>query len=281
MRFSLILATVGRVKEPERFLASLDAQTYRDFELIVVDQNPDDRLQVILQPYCERFPIRHLRSDRKGVCRARNTGLQHASGDIVSFPDDDCWYPANLLEQVTEFFSKHPEWDGVTGRSVDTKGCSSVGRWDKREGPINRYNEWTRSVEFSIFVRRPVAEHIGGFDEELGPGADTPWGAHEGDDFVLRALQAGFRFYYNPKFLIYHPHPVQQYDNSVFQRAYRYGLGAGRVLRKHGYPYWFIGYGWARSLIGIFYSLIIGRINEARFRWESLRGRIVGWLAKE
>lgn len=278
MRFSLILATVGRVEEPKRFLASLDAQTYRDFELIVVDQNVDDRLEAILRPYFEHFPIHHLRSDKKGVSRARNMGLHRARGDIVSFPDDDCWYPKDLLEQVAEFFSKYPQWDGITGLAVDIKGHPSVGRWDSREGPINRYNVWTRSVEFSIFVKRQVAEQIGGFGEKLGPGAGTPWGAHEGDDFILRALQAGFRFYYNPRFFIYHPHPFQQYNVKALERARLYGCGMGRVLRKHRYPLWFVTYYWLRPLGGTLLALARGNIGKARYYWTTLKGRISGWV---
>jgi glycosyltransferase involved in cell wall biosynthesis len=278
MRFSLILATVGRTEEVKRFLEHLDRQTYRKFELIVVDQNPDDRLVPILEPYKERFPILHLRTLKTGVSRARNIGFQHAKGDIVSFPDDDCWYPANLLEEVAEFFKKHPKWDGITGRSVDAEGSPSVGRWGKREGVINRFNEWTRSVEFSIFVRRAVVEAIGGFDEELGPGASTPWGAHEGDDLILRALQAGFSFYYNPRFLIYHPQPVQSYDIKALKRARVYAQGMGRVLRKHRYPFWFVAYFWIRSLGGALLSLAKGNFGKARYYWATFEGRVLGWV---
>jgi glycosyltransferase involved in cell wall biosynthesis len=92
MKFSLVLATVGRTQEVARFLDSLARQTYRDFELIVVDQNPDDRLVELLRPFELRFPIIHLRCER-GVSRARNLGPKYVSGDIVGFPDDDCWYP--------------------------------------------------------------------------------------------------------------------------------------------------------------------------------------------
>ena len=57
--FSLILATVDRTGEVERLLDSLDSQTHREFELIVVDQNKDERLVPLLRAYRERFSILH------------------------------------------------------------------------------------------------------------------------------------------------------------------------------------------------------------------------------
>ena len=53
--FSLILGTVERTHDLENHLASLDYQTYRNFELIIVDQNKDERLAPILEPYASRF----------------------------------------------------------------------------------------------------------------------------------------------------------------------------------------------------------------------------------
>ena len=91
MKFSLILATLNRTGEVDYLLKTLDRQTYRNFELIVVDQNADDRLVPLLAPYQANFPILHLQS-AKGLSRARNVALEHVSGDIVAFPDDDCAY---------------------------------------------------------------------------------------------------------------------------------------------------------------------------------------------
>src|SRR2546427_827401 len=99
MKFSLVQATLGRTGELARFLRELDQQTYRSFELIVVDQNPDQRLAPILAPYESRFPVFHVRSE-KGLSRARNVGMRQIGGDVVAFPDDDCWYPPHLLEWV-------------------------------------------------------------------------------------------------------------------------------------------------------------------------------------
>lgn len=101
MHFSLILATIGRTEELKRFLASLDKQTLRRFELIMADQNPDDRIKPLLEPYQDHFPIMHLhRPTERGASKARNVGLQHANGDVLTFPDDDCWYLPQLLEKI-------------------------------------------------------------------------------------------------------------------------------------------------------------------------------------
>ena len=64
MRFSLLLATLNRTVEMRPLLESLAAQTWRDFELVVIDQNADGRLEEILRPYRTHFEIRHLRSAR-------------------------------------------------------------------------------------------------------------------------------------------------------------------------------------------------------------------------
>src|SRR5918992_619092 len=113
------MPTMGRRKEPERFLASLTAQTFRNFELIVVDQNPDDRLAPVLKAYGDLYPILHLRTKREGASAVRNEGLEYSCSDMVAFPDDDCRYPPDLLEKVARFFDRHLEVDALTGRLVD------------------------------------------------------------------------------------------------------------------------------------------------------------------
>jgi len=60
MRYSILLATCGRTQELHQFFASLIAQTCRDFQVIVIDQNPDDRLVKELEPYTRQFPLQHL-----------------------------------------------------------------------------------------------------------------------------------------------------------------------------------------------------------------------------
>lgn len=274
MRFSLILGTAGRTHELEQFLSSLNAQTYRNFELLVVDQNPDDRLVPILQAYEDEFAIAHLRSE-KGLSRAKNVGLEAASGAIIGFPDDNCQFPPHLLRRVALLFDQHPETDGLTGRSVDEFGEESNGRYDGYSGTINRFNVWRRGIAYNVFLRRECARSAR-FDTQLGPGAGTQWGAGDETDYLLRLLEAGASLYYDPALIVFHAQPVPPYDLSAMNRAYAYGCGIGRVLSKHRYPLTFKASWIVRALGGVILSLAMRKRPEAEYRWNTFRGRLKG-----
>ena len=100
-RFDLIMCTLGRTAEPRRYVESVASQTWRDLRLIAVDQNDDHRLEPTLAEFPD-VPSLHLRSP-VGLSKGRNMGLRHVTADIVSFADDDCWYPPDLLERVAAF----------------------------------------------------------------------------------------------------------------------------------------------------------------------------------
>jgi Glycosyltransferases, probably involved in cell wall biogenesis len=97
MKFSLIMATYGRSNEIENFLISLKNQTYKNFELIVIDQNDDDKAYKIIKKFQNDINIIYLKVSFKGLSKARNYGLNYASGQIIAFPDDDCEYPNDFI----------------------------------------------------------------------------------------------------------------------------------------------------------------------------------------
>ncbi len=277
MKFSLIVATIGRVAELERLMQSLWRQTFSQFEVIVVDQNEDQRLFQPIATYSERLRVRHIRLDSRGVSRARNYGAKAAMGEIVAFPDDDCWYDETLLERANDFFGRHIAFDGLTGPAVDHHGRPSIGRWDKKPGEINRYNEWTRSIEFSIFIRASTFLKLKGFNEAMGPGAGTKWGANEGDDLILRSLANGGRYYYRPDFCVFHPAPPATYNDNSLAKAQAYGMGMGHVLKVHRFPWWFVSYYLVRPALGATLSIIRGDFSKAKYYWAMLKGRFLGW----
>lgn len=277
MKFSLVLATINRTNEIKRFLASLNEQTYRDFELIVVDQNTDERVAHIIASYADKFSIKHLRAT-KGLSRARNVGLRQATGDIVAFPDDDCWYPKDLLMQVVQLFTEHPEWDGLTGKCEDGNGNPAATRWAVSPDFINCINVWRTATSVSIFFRQELVRAIGDFDESLGAGAGTAWGSGEETDYVIRAIKNGYKIFYEPRIVVYHPQPVFVYDSAALKRAISYGAGMGRVLHKHHYPLWFVCYNWLRPAGGAILSCLCCNFHKGEYHWAVLKGRVKGWL---
>ena len=275
MRFSLVVATVDRTTELARFLAALAAQTHTNFELIVVDQNGDERLVPVLAPYVERFALRHLRAPR-GLSKARNVGLRHLRGDIVAFPDDDCWYPPQLLAQVVSLWQAHRGLGGLTGRSVAPQGGSSGNaRFDPSAGPVTVANVWRRACSYTMFFERKTIETVGDFDETLGLGAGTPWEGGEDIDYPVRALKAGLRLYYDPTLQVQHPSPVPRAE-----RAYRYGAGIGRVWRKHRFPLWYVMYHLLRPLAGSLLHLSLAQGPRMYYHWCAFRGRLTGWRSR-
>lgn len=180
-------------------LDSVFAQTYRNFEVVVVnDGSPDTpALEQVLQPYRDR--IVYLKQENRGLSGARNTGLRAAKGSMVALLDaDDIWMP-NYLEEQTGFLREHPEFDVVYcnarffGESVyDGKEymdvCPSHGEATSRALISRRCH-----VFVSVIARIEILKRIG-FDESLRSCEDF--------DCWLRLTAAGHKIGYHRKILV-------------------------------------------------------------------------------
>jgi len=279
MKFSFILATKDRAGEVEKFIRSLADQSYEHFELIVVDQNEDDRLQSILAEAQIRSRITYLRSE-PGLSRARNVGIACATGDILAFPDDDCWYPDGLLARVVSEFQSDPLVAGFTGRSEDGRGQGSGGRFCRRRGRVDIENVWKRGISYTIFLRSSICAAVGPFDEELGVGARTRFGSGEETDYLIRAVKLGFDIRYLPDLLVFHPNPIL-YNRNHRRKAFRYGVGMGRVLSKHRYNILFSLYTIFRPIAGAVLSLLTLRPQKAAYHLAIAGGRAAGLCSQQ
>jgi glycosyltransferase involved in cell wall biosynthesis len=229
-QFSVIVATLGRTSELKRLLSSLREQA-EAIQLVIVDQNGDDRLVPIISDFKDKIQIDHIRLS-PGLARARNAGLQVAVGEIVSFPDDDAWYPPSVLSQIGKRLRLMPEFDGICARCTDENGIDAGLRWLKHPAVIDRLNIWRTSTESTMFLRRSAISDLR-FNEELGLGANTPWGAGEGTDFLLRALSRGHRLKYDPDVVVHHPSYLSNPPSE--KKVLDYARGIGRVMRLNGY----------------------------------------------
>jgi GT2 family glycosyltransferase len=199
-------------------------------EIVVVDQSryADPRL-------AERGePVRYVWSQTRGLCRARNIGLERASGDVIAFSDDDVlvdrgWLRALLdaigVEQdrmvaAGQVIPAAPERPGGFASSyyVDDQPEVYSGRIPR--DPLGGGN---------MAAHRSAFAAVGGFDERLGAGARYP--AADDNDFGLRLLEAGFRIAYVPQAIVRHRAWRSRWNYPVVR--WRYGRGKGGFYGKH------------------------------------------------
>lgn len=272
--FSLILATVGRTSELNRLFDSLLVQTFHDFEVVVVDQNPDGRLTPILhRARCLGLAIRHLRFSPPNLALARNAGLAEATGQWVGFPDDDCWYEPHTLERIRLRSRRADRPQGIISRWVEQDTTLPAGALT-----------WQRSSRFrdipvssiTLFFQCSLIDRIGGFDGRLGVGQ---WfGAGEETDMVLRALRAGALITHEPSARVHHRVDPPQLPVSINARksARLRARGTGAMYAKHRLPLWVITRGLLSPLIK---PLCRGHLgDELRYGYAVARGRLDGWV---
>jgi GT2 family glycosyltransferase len=243
IKFYLILATLGRRDELRNFLESLKNQTYKNFELIIVDQNETNLIEGLIEEYSSYFIIHHIKIKEKGLSLARNVGIKYLNSIlkdnqtqeiILAFPDDDCEYPKTLLEDVVKSFEAlGNKYHILTGISIDKKTLKiSSGRFEKHNCEINCNNFLRNAISFTIFIRhRGSIELL--FDENLGVGSS--FGSAEESDYLYRLLKLGFKAYYYPeKIKVYHPQKRSNFkDPNDRYKAFYYGKGLGALFKKH------------------------------------------------
>lgn len=175
---SVVIPTYNRRDLVERALQSVYGQTYRDFEIVVVDDGSTDETRAVLAGEAR---VRYLFQKNRGPASARNLGIRQAQGELIAFLDsDDVWLPDFLSAQVA-VLSRYPEVALVCARSI-------VGKKEAKDFPLSRElivgDLYPKLYERS-FVRTPTVvtrksclESVGCFNESY------PWS--EDHDLWLR-----------------------------------------------------------------------------------------------
>jgi teichuronic acid exporter len=182
-------------------LASVFAQSYTDFEVIVVnDGSPDsEQMELEIAPYLQH--ISYLKQQNRGPSAARNLGIRHARGELLAFLDsDDAWLPNYLAEQL-RFLRSDPALDMVYCDAVLEGDPNSAGRTFMElypsNGPVTFESlliEQTQVVTSGTVVRRMSVTAAGLFDEDLHCSEDH--------DLWLRIVHSGGKIAYQRRALL-------------------------------------------------------------------------------
>ena len=272
MLISLIMVTINKVQEVEIFLESLNSQTYRDFELIVVDQNADDRLASFIEKYSQMYKIVYIKSNVPGISKNRNIGLEHVHGDVIAFPDDDCEYKNDTLQVVYNFFINN-QYDFFTFAYEDK--VLHLQMLKKKSCNVSYRNIFGCAISITIFAKKDCL--IGfKFDELMGVGAK--YGSGEESDMILYFFSNKKTGYYNGFYTIYHPKKDNALNNAAAcLRVYNYALGFGALHKKavvqyKSYYYFF------RFIYRILINVIAVIISPyKKYYFNGLKGKIKGF----
>lgn len=129
-KVSIILPTYNRAKFLPEAFESIAGQTFKDWELIIVDDGSTDNTGEIINELTSKIsqPHQYIYQDNQGAYGARNTGLDHAKGDFIAFYDsDDLWLPHHLTDCVIAL-DKNPDVDWVYGscRIIERKSQKCI-----------------------------------------------------------------------------------------------------------------------------------------------------------
>ena len=124
-RFSVIIPTYNQAQFLQKAIQSVIDQTYKDWEMIIVDNYSTDNTDEILKPYVEKGLIRYIKHDKNYErAKSRNTGMQNAKGDFLTLLDsDDYWAREKLQLQINKMHSAASDIVYCQGVEVDIYGA--------------------------------------------------------------------------------------------------------------------------------------------------------------
>lgn len=195
MKISIITITYNSATTLQRALASVQQQTYKDIEHVIVDGGSTDGTKDLIAAYAGKHKnVRWISEPDDGIYNALNKGIALATGDVIGFlHSDDVFASPDVIAQIAEAMEQH-KVDVVYGDLQYCRGDKVVRRWKS-----NPYDP--RSLKFgwmpphpTVYVRREVYEHVGKYDEWFRISADY--------DMMIRVFQAGYSSHYIPSVLV-------------------------------------------------------------------------------
>lgn len=208
---SVIVPAYQRERHLAATLASIVAQRYRPLEIVVVDDGSTDGTAAIARSFRD---VRYVFQSNQGPPAARNTGLDHCRGGLISFLDADDLWPVDKLERQADFLRRNPEIVCVLGRM---RNFLDEGIERPDWVPASTMTEESDALSLGAgLIRREAFERIGKFDTEYWFGDDLDW--------FIRLREAGLPMVVLPEIFLLrriHAGNISRDRRSVARKYFR------------------------------------------------------------
>lgn len=261
--YSIVIPVYNRPQELDELLSSLLGQSFKNFEVIIIEDGSSIRCDYVVDKYRNALSIQYFIKPNSGPGPSRNLGFSHARGEYFVVFDSDCIIPPHYFNAVNESLHEH-QWDawggpdrahenfsivqramGYTMSSVLTTGGIRGGA--KRLG-------WFQPRSFNMGMKRKVFEATGGF--KFARSA-------EDIELSINMKKAGFKIGLIKDAFVYHKRRtnLKQFYHQVFN------FGRGRAMVGEIHPeevkltHWFPSF----FLIGTVSILVLPLLSTALF----------------
>ncbi len=256
MKFSLIVPVYNRPDEIKELLESLEKQTYKNFEIIIVEDGSTQDCQHVIKNFEDKLDIKYFYKQNEGPAIARNYGAQYASGDYVVFVDSDVIVPEDYFAKVNDFLTKNPAdvYGGPDKSAPDFNNLQKAISYSMTAFLTSGNIRGGQKIDkfyprsFNMGVKTNVFKEIGGFPvTRMHPGEDMV--------FAIELIKRGYKTVLIPDAYVYHKR--RNTLKSFFKQVYKFGKT--RYIISRVYPETFKIYYLAPSIFAIgTTALIIG-----------------------
>lgn len=224
---STIITTKNEEAVIENLLKSIVKQTYQNIEIILIDNNSNDKTLSIVKKFkkirqasCFAIKIYQQGPERSAQ---RNFGAKKAKGDLLFFLDADMELTPKVVEDcVRKIYQENAEGVVVPEESKWTNFWGEVKAFER-----SFYNEKGDSItDAARFFSRKIFNEVGGYDESITGPED--W------DLPDRVKEAGFKIARSTEVVYHHEQEISLL--TLFKKKFYYGLNAHKYLSKHKIP---------------------------------------------
>lgn len=213
---SVVVCCYNAEKHLSKCLEALKAQTYHNFEIIVVDDGSTDRTSEV----AKRHSARLIRIDHRGLPAARNVGVKSAKGDVIAFTDADCVAEPRWLGKLVKELTSG-DYAGVIGGTLKVLNSESfvarcLGIRIESE-PIKCY-----AGGYNMAYWKKVIERMNGFDSSFSRGGDY--------EFYLRASKT-HKVAWAKDAVVFFRYPAT--IKELISKNVRDGAWLRKILKKH------------------------------------------------
>lgn len=232
MKYAIIVPVYNRPDEVAELLESLTLQTFKDFEVIIVEDGSQNPCETVCKQYEKLLDIKYFIKENSGPGQSRNYGAAHSTGEYLLILDSDVVLPAGYLAVIEKELRREPvdAFGGPdcahnsftdTQKAISYSMTSFFTTGGIRGGKKKLDKFYPRS--FNMGIRRDVYERLGGFSK-MRFGEDI--------DFSIRIFKAGYTCRLFPEAWVWHK---RRTDFRKFWRQV-YNSGIARINLYKKYP---------------------------------------------